>query len=704
MTATIAESDTTDKVVELSADGLSQRKIAQELGIGKGSVHTILKAHQLAQGKPAGQDAPVMVPFDQILSNPWQPRTFMDPEQLEKLAIDIKGNGLLQNPKGRPTEAGRVQLSFGHRRVAAIQILADRGEWDHHGVPIIVKDLTDVQMVLEALSENDQREDLMPLDRLRFYQNIIETVSGMTITALAESIHLDRSSLSNDLRVLRLPASLLTLVESRDIPVRSAREFLCLINDDHSHEEDIAAVVKRISQSSGFSGAPDWRANHVRDMIRERVIGADQSWRPLAPAGDGERNDFRPNGLREPSFEVQPFMTQFPQCVHNIPAKDSSSRAWTCNAKEWRRLQTAGTRETNKAAEESGEAPPAGAKSKPASKDRTIALLANDPLGRSVLLGGVSRETARSEVAKAILETKGVPDNPQRQAYLRLQHHIARFLEHHDTEASAENLIDSPVDLHRMLNLEDAGLEISEVSEFTRREVKRFNDKVNQLTNRNLPKQLTEEHLRDLGTRGKLLSRKEAEGFRVALVKGRHDGVPEYIDNFDECLNTCNWGAAYVESAYGSPCLSCTNADCYDRKVNAGRENLETKLESDKKIDQDRGLVLIDALASVMNESMAAMIVRATLDDDEELICRRPTEAPNAREYSYYPEYLMDLFENLGIEPKQGYRGNLFFTEDDIAEVALKVGGERLPQLAAALVVYKSNADRGQDNAVATDC
>ena len=66
-----------------------------------------------------------------IDDNPWQPRVEIEPTTVEKLADSIRGIGLLQAPTGRPTPEGRVQLAFGHRRVAAVSLLHDQGDWAH---------------------------------------------------------------------------------------------------------------------------------------------------------------------------------------------------------------------------------------------------------------------------------------------------------------------------------------------------------------------------------------------------------------------------------------------------------------------------------------------------------------------------------------------------------------------------------------------
>lgn len=74
----------------------------------------------------------VLVPLDDIDDNPWQPRQTYDPAALEELAASIETNGLQQPPAGRRTAGGRIQLTFGHRRKRAYDLLRAK-----HGLSLI---------------------------------------------------------------------------------------------------------------------------------------------------------------------------------------------------------------------------------------------------------------------------------------------------------------------------------------------------------------------------------------------------------------------------------------------------------------------------------------------------------------------------------------------------------------------------------------
>lgn len=327
----------------------------------------------------------VHVPEALIQDNPWQPRTRMDIDELQELADSIHAQGLLQPPVarihpdlGQRSSAGvsPYQLAFGHRRVAAIRMLISAGLWEGD-VPCSVRKISDTDMALMAIAENEQRADLTPIECIKSYQKILSDIPGLTTKNLAEQLGIHRSTLANNLRLLKLPELVLERVESGDIPTHSAREFLCLQADDHVHLDLMQKVIRDISLTSGVQGAPDWGYSHVRELIRSEVHHGEANWRPLEDnTGDeGWGND--PGGERSPNFDVEAFTTEHENQIHTIPAKEGrNSRRWTCNVKEWRKRQTAGTRAANKA-ESEGET----TTTRPAAKKTAMeTALENDPI------------------------------------------------------------------------------------------------------------------------------------------------------------------------------------------------------------------------------------------------------------------------------------------------------------------------------------
>lgn len=140
-----------------------------------------------------------------IQNNPWQTRQ-RDPDAayIEELAADIKKNGLLQTPMGRVISingAGAVQLAFGHNRLRAYLLLK------LPMMPVDIRALTDEQMAAFAWSENEKRRDVTAIERAKAIQQRITDFKWSNREA-AEALGVDHSTISNMLRLLKLPDEL----------------------------------------------------------------------------------------------------------------------------------------------------------------------------------------------------------------------------------------------------------------------------------------------------------------------------------------------------------------------------------------------------------------------------------------------------------------------------------------------------------------
>ena len=338
------------------------------------------------------------VALDVIDDNPWQPRQAIDPDSLEELADSIRQIGLLQTPLARPAADGRFELAFGHRRIAAVRLLQQQEEWGDY-VDLDIEDLTDERMAVIALSENVQRKQLTGIEVVRAHRRAIDETQ-LTIQALADQIGIARPTLSNNLRVLELPDFILEHVESGDLSMSVAREFLVLQHDGHAHPEDMQGVVRSISRVFGSRGAPDWSRRHVREQIYLKVAYNNQDWRPLGPKPPthavGEAN-------QEATFDVDAFKADYSDSLHTIPAVSEvktvnydaqlicdGSRLWTCEVKEWSRRQSRATREANREAAASGQVHATKKENDAASQLGEI--LAQDPVWKLIASG---RETGK---------------------------------------------------------------------------------------------------------------------------------------------------------------------------------------------------------------------------------------------------------------------------------------------------------------------
>ena len=355
-----------------------------------------------------------------IDDNPWQPRTEIEPEALQQLADSIEQVGLLQAPLARhhPEVSGRYQLAFGHRRVAAVRLLRENGKWPVY-ISMDVGGISDEQMALLALTENQERKQLTQIEVLRAQKRAIDETE-LSIQDLAEKLGIGRSTLSNNLRVLELPGCVLEHVEQGDLTVGVAKEFLVLQSPTHAHIEDMRTVVRRIASvapdgsvdlrpDNNRDRAPaDWRRRTVRRIISEAVSYNEKDWRPIG-ASTGYRTG---GGHKAATFDVDAFAHEYADALHTIPGTTAThewggedpayekSRVWTCEVKEWSRQQSRATREANKEAPASGGATPQNK----AAADRDSQLgdvLKKDPVFQEIKLHRLKKgPTGRSRTMK----------------------------------------------------------------------------------------------------------------------------------------------------------------------------------------------------------------------------------------------------------------------------------------------------------------
>ena len=363
----------------------------------------------------------VEVDLDQIDANPWQPRTVIAPDGLVELQMDILAVGLLQEPMAREVD-GRYQLAFGHRRIEALRGLHAVGQWGATAT-LKVQELTDEKLALIALSENRSREDLTPAEEISAWAKVLREIPGVTIQSLADTVGVDRTTMSKNLAILNLPASVLELVHDGKMSRRSARELLCLRNDGHSHEDMIALVLLDLAggEHGHRTGAlPDYRLKTVRRSIRGLAGGnpahgaargfydAQQAWRPLQPTTG-------PGGRGAISFDTEAFKAEHPNQVHVLPeGEDSGGSEWTCAVKQWASWSSRATREANKSG--SAEDPatlPSGAvssvSSEQAAAEEWWKAVKKDPLVREVVGGrlrAMKSPRALTEEDLALLGTR----------------------------------------------------------------------------------------------------------------------------------------------------------------------------------------------------------------------------------------------------------------------------------------------------------
>jgi len=151
----------------------------------------------------------------------YQPRTRMDKESLAELAESVKSQGIMQPILVRPVPAGRYEIIAGERRWRAAQ-LAGLTE-----VPALVREVPDEAALAMSLIENIQRENLNPLEEAQGIQRLIKEF-GMTHQAASQALGSSRSTVSNLLRLLNLPAPVQELLMQGKIDMGHSRALLSL--------------------------------------------------------------------------------------------------------------------------------------------------------------------------------------------------------------------------------------------------------------------------------------------------------------------------------------------------------------------------------------------------------------------------------------------------------------------------------------------
>ena len=160
------------------------------------------------------------VELERIRPNPFQPRREFDPEALAELQASIRENGLLQPLVVRA--AGRsFELVAGERRLRALTGLG------RDSAPVIVRELSDEQMLLLALVENLQREELNAIEEAVAYQQLIDGF-GLTQVQVADRVGRSRSTVANSLRLLTLPPDVQQMLGRGDLTAGHARAVLSL--------------------------------------------------------------------------------------------------------------------------------------------------------------------------------------------------------------------------------------------------------------------------------------------------------------------------------------------------------------------------------------------------------------------------------------------------------------------------------------------
>lgn len=195
----------------------------KQSGLGKG-----LKALML-ENSADDMTSENKLPINEIVPNKDQPRKTFDQGALQELADSISQHGVLQPLLVRPLPEGGYQLVAGERRWRASKMAGLKE------VPVVIKELSDVETMEIAIIENLQREDLNPIEEAEGLQALIDRC-GFTQEDVAVSVGKSRSAIANSLRLLKLPQEVRDMTRNGEITAGHARALLAFDNEAMIYE------------------------------------------------------------------------------------------------------------------------------------------------------------------------------------------------------------------------------------------------------------------------------------------------------------------------------------------------------------------------------------------------------------------------------------------------------------------------------------
>ncbi len=210
-------------------------------------------------------------PIDLLVRNPDQPRRVFTDAEIDELSSSIREKGILQPILVRPApgQPGKYQIIAGERRWRAAQ------KAGLHQVPVIVRDLDDLEVLEIGIIENVQRADLNGIEEARAYKVLMERF-GRTQDALAQAVSKSRSHIANMMRLLSLPETVQDHVLQGRLSVGHARALVTAQNPEALADEIIAnglsvrqaeALVRDEQINAGKVVAPRLKAKGDADTL-----------------------------------------------------------------------------------------------------------------------------------------------------------------------------------------------------------------------------------------------------------------------------------------------------------------------------------------------------------------------------------------------------------------------------------------------------
>lgn len=224
--------------------------------------------------------------LSQIVPNRDQPRKVFDEDALRELSESIAQHGLIQPLLVRPTDNGSYQIVAGERRWRASRMAGlDK-------VPVVIKELSDSEVMELALIENLQREDLNPIEEAEGYKRLID-VCSLTQEQVAARVGKSRPAIANALRLLALKPAEAEALQNGEITSGHARALLAIPDDELRAEAfkmaKSGATVREIEKLSKHQPGIVMKKPKVRNKtyVETEAALAEQIGRRVKITGNG---------------------------------------------------------------------------------------------------------------------------------------------------------------------------------------------------------------------------------------------------------------------------------------------------------------------------------------------------------------------------------------------------------------------------------
>jgi len=229
------------------------------------------QAERTRVSAPQGESV-MQIPLDQVAENPYQTRYFFDKEPLEELAESIKASGVVQPIVVRAKE-GRYVLVLGERRLRASKMAGKAT------IPAIVRTMSEQQAAEATVVENLQRQDLNCMEQAAAFAKLSKNFQ-LTQEQIGNRVGMSRESVSNYMRLLKLPGTVMQYLQEGQLDFSEARvllrlddpEVLAKVADDavrkHWSVEQLEDVVFNIRVPIEGQQKPEGRARWVDPNVR----------------------------------------------------------------------------------------------------------------------------------------------------------------------------------------------------------------------------------------------------------------------------------------------------------------------------------------------------------------------------------------------------------------------------------------------------